>query len=64
MKKLKLWRISLLAMFLMTGCGSGQNAQKYTSLVTLDINPSIQLQFVFLYILVFNYVTINVRREL
>ncbi len=44
MKKLKLWRISLLAMFLMTGCGSGQNAQKYTSLVTLDINPSIQLQ--------------------
>ena len=31
-------------MFLMTGCGSGQNAQKYTSLVTLDINPSIQLQ--------------------
>lgn len=44
MKKLKLWGISLLAMFLMTGCGSGQNAQKYTSLVTLDINPSIQLQ--------------------
>lgn len=44
MKKLKLWGISLLAMFLMTGCGSGQNVQKYTSLVTLDINPSIQLQ--------------------
>lgn len=44
MKKLKLWGISLLAMFLMTGCGSGQNAQKYTSLVTLDINPSIQIQ--------------------
>ena len=44
MKKLKLWGISLLAMFLMTGCGSGQSTQKYTSLVTLDINPSIQLQ--------------------
>ena len=28
---------------MVTGCGNGQSAQKYTSLVTLDVNPSIQL---------------------
>ena len=44
MKMIKLLGVSTLMLSVMTGCGSGSRTQDYTSLVTLDINPSIQLQ--------------------
>ena len=42
MKMIKLLGVSTLMLSVMTGCGSGSRTQDYTSLVTLDINPSIQ----------------------
>lgn len=44
MKMIKLLGVSTLMLSVMTGCGSGSRTQDYTSLITLDINPSIQLQ--------------------
>ena len=44
MKMIKLLGVSTLMLSVMTGCGGGSRTQDYTSLVTLDINPSIQLQ--------------------
>ena len=44
MKMIKLLGVSTLMLSVMTGCGSGSLTQDYTSLITLDINPSIQLQ--------------------
>ena len=44
MKMIKLLGVSTLMLSGMKGCGSGSRTQDYTSLVTLDINPSIQLQ--------------------
>ncbi|OUN33055.1 PepSY domain-containing protein [Massilimicrobiota sp. An80] len=41
---IKLLGTGVIMLSMVTGCGNGQSAQKYTSLVTLDINPSIQLQ--------------------
>ena len=40
---IKLLGTGVIMLSMVTGCGNGQSAQKYTSLVTLDVNPSIQL---------------------
>ncbi len=40
---IKLLGTGVIMLSMVTGCGNGQRAQKYTSLVTLDVNPSIQL---------------------
>ena len=42
---IKLLGTGVIMLSMVTGCGNGQSAQKYTSLVTLDVNPSIQLHF-------------------
>ena len=43
-KGIKLMGALMLAMFLAAGCSGNNAGAKYSSLVTLDVNPSIQLQ--------------------